>query len=355
MSEEEILSQEEMSDLANNSNGDNSASREELYEQGQVLPYDFKKPEHTKQSYFPTLQLINEKTALDLRDKLELMLQQKVEVTAQEAHINRFGEFILSLSTPIDIKKINMPELKGSFLICFDNDLIDSVIEGYFGAPEIMSGEKDNSKDGSDDDSENKDSGDESKESIKDIVEKEEFTNAESRISQKLLNFMLESMKDGWRLLDNYTFNYEETESNPRLLNHIDHEELIININFELKIRDKVSIVRIGMPYKMLDKVKHKLRRVVQNIQEASDKKWLTKMYDKLQAIPMELVGELGRVVLPVNKLIELKVGDTLRIQKPESITIYANKTPILTGQLGEANGQTAIQVNEWIKPEVKK
>jgi flagellar motor switch protein FliM len=352
MSEEEILSQEEMSDLAGSSEDNKYSSQEELYERGQVHPYDFKQPEHTKQSHFPTLQIINEKTALDLRDKLELMLQQKVEVKAQEAHINRFGEFVHSLSIPVDIKKIYVPELKGSFLICFDNGLIDSVIEGYFGAPEMTSEQKEETEEGNGD---SEKSTENSEVSLEEILEKEEFTNAESRISHKLLNYVIESMQGGWRLLENYTFKYEKTESNPRLLNHLDHEELIININFELKIRDRVNVIRVGIPYKMLDKVKHKLRRVVQNIQEASDKKWLTKLYDKLQSVPMELVGELGRVVLPVNKIIELKVGDTLRIQKPESITIYANKTPILTGQLGESNGQTAIQVNDWIKPEMKK
>tara|TARA_R110002096_G_scaffold367398_1_gene560708 strand:- start:97 stop:1170 length:1074 start_codon:yes stop_codon:yes gene_type:complete len=357
MSEEEILSQEEMSDLTGKGGSDKSSSKEELYDQGEVLPYDFKQPEHTKQSHFPTLQIINEKTALELRDKLELMLQQKLEVVAQEAHINRFGEFVHSLSVPVDIKKINVPELKGSFLICFDDELINSVIEGYFGAPDM--GKNITSAEKSDDDNEESEKSAEETEdsevSLSEIIEKEEFTNAESRISQKLLNYVLESMSDGWQLMGDYSFNYEKTENNPRLLNHLDHDELIININFDLKIRDKVNVIRIGMPYKMLDKVKHKLRRVVQNIQEASDKKWLAKFYDKMQSVPMELTGELGRVVLPVNKLIELKVGDTLKIQKPESITLYVNKTPILTGQLGELNGQTAVQVNNWIKPEVRK
>ena len=64
-------------------------------------------------------------------------------MTAQESHINRFGEFLHSLSIPIDIKKIYVPELKGEFLICFDDGLIDSVIEGYFGAPEMAEDKQD--------------------------------------------------------------------------------------------------------------------------------------------------------------------------------------------------------------------
>ena len=128
MSEDEILSSDEMSDLAGERAEKDSSTQEELYEGGQVLPYDFKQPEHTKQSHFPTLQIINEKTALELRDKLELMLQQKIEVVAQEAHINKFGEFVHALKIPIDIKKIYVPKLKGSFLVCFDDGLIDSGI-----------------------------------------------------------------------------------------------------------------------------------------------------------------------------------------------------------------------------------
>lgn len=349
MSEEDILSEDEMNDLTGKSEkGSRRSSQEELYEQGQVLPYDFKQPEHTKQSHFPTLQIINEKTAIDLRERLENMLQQKVEVTSQESHINKFGEFVHSLNIPIDIKKIYVPELKGSFYICFDDGLINCMIEGYFGAPIIVEEEKQEVDTGEDDSSEENDGYDE-------IIEKEEFTNAESRISQKLLSHVLDSMREGWKLLDNYQFKYEKTENNPRLINELDHEELLVNIGFELKIRDKVNVVRIGIPYKTLDKVKHKLRRVVQNIQEASDKQWLTKLYEKMQSVPMELIGELGRVVIPVKKLVELKVGDTLRIQKPENITIYVDKTPIILGQLGESNGQTAIQVDQWIRPEIKK
>ena len=272
MSEEEIITQDEMDELSGKGT-DSKESREELFEGGQIVAYDFKQPEHTKQSHFPTLHLINERTALDLREKLELMLQQKVEVTAKESHINKFGEFVHSLSIPIDIKKILIPKLKGSFLICFDDQLIDSVIEGYFGAPILNVQEND--EESEDEDLEEDDSSDEQEVNIvPDVVaEKEVFTNAESRISQKILNYILESMQSGWELLDNYTFEYQESESNPKLINYLDHEELIINMNFEIKLRERVSEIRVGMPYKMLDKVKHQLRRVVQNIQEASDKK----------------------------------------------------------------------------------
>ncbi len=352
MKDEDILTEDELNDLTSKDQSaqGSTGKKEELYELGQVIPYDFKQPEHTKQSQFPTLQIINEKTAIELRESLELMLQQKVEVTALDSYINKFGEFVHSLSIPIDIKKINVPELKGSFFVCFDNGLIDSIIEGYFGAPEFES-EK-SSKDEKEDD---KDKDEDAEPQVEEVVKKEEFTKAESRISQKLLNYVLDSMQAAWKILGSYHFNYEKTENNPKLINDLDHEELVINMNFEVKIREKINIIQIGVPYKTLDKVKHQLRRVVQNIREASDKKWLMRLYEKAQSVPMELVGELCRVVIPVSKLVELKVGDTLRIQKPENITIYVDKTPILTGQLGESNGQTAIQVNEWIRPEIKK
>ena len=319
MSEDEILSQDEMNALTGKDEG--NSSKEELYEGGQVLAYDFKQPEHTKQSHFPTLQIINEKTALDLKEKLEFMLQQKIEISAQEITINKYGEFVNSLNIPIDIKRVKISQLKGSFLICFDDQLINAVIEEYFGAPQALpssnSSEK-NTKGQEDDEAsaeteqelkadedastegestegestEDKSTEDEEDASDDDVfeddhdvvdeqeefIEKEEFTNAESRISEKLLSYLLDSMQSAWSLLDNYSFEHEQTEKNPRLINYLDHDELIVNINLEIEIRDKAATIRIGVPYKMLDKVKHQLRRVVQTNTQAGDKKWQKKL-----------------------------------------------------------------------------
>ena len=88
MPEDNILSEEEMTDLAGRGERDESDSRQQLYQGGEVLLYDFKQPEHTKQSHFPTLQIINEKTLSGFRHKLETMLQQNVEAGVQEIHIN---------------------------------------------------------------------------------------------------------------------------------------------------------------------------------------------------------------------------------------------------------------------------
>ena len=257
MSEEEILSQDELDALSGKN--DKIAAKEELYDGDQVLAYDFKRPEHTKQNHFPTLQLINEKTAFELKEKLGFMLQQKLEVSPQEIVINKYGEFINSLNIPIDIKRIKIPEMKGSFLVCFDDPLINAVIDEYFGAPQALpshastkaselvnesSAEAEESKSqqdrGENDQEESYDDvfDDEVKEEAEVVFEKEEFTNAETRISDKLLAYLLESMSVGWSLLSNYSFELEQSENNPRLINYLEYEDLIVNINFELEIRN---------------------------------------------------------------------------------------------------------------------
>lgn len=345
MAEDGILSEDELSDLTSM---DESRPREELYDGAEVHAYNFQQPEHTKRGHFPTLQLISEKTAKELRDSLEYMLQQKMEVHAHEITINKFGEFVNSLNIPIDIKRIKVPQLDGNLLICFDNDLINCVIEEYFGAPAVEHKNTDQVADESSAEDiveEEEDSNDFV------VIEKEEFTTAEARISKKLLSYVVSSMKDGWSLLGNYDFLHEQSENNPKLINYLDHNELIVNINYEIEMRSKKCIIRVGVPYKILDKVKHQLRRVVQNIKRSGDQQWMHKFYEKLQIIPMEVVGELSKVKLPVKKLVELKIGDVINFSKPESITVYVNKTPVLIGHVGESNGQAAIQVDHWVKP----
>ncbi len=334
---EEILTEQEMSDLTG-SHDSQAGNKEELSNIGQITPYNFKQPEHTRESHFPTLQIINERMAIDLRDKLELMLQKSVDVEALDIKINSYGEYLHSLAIPIDIKRVNVPELNGNLFLCFDSLIINSLIEAYFGAPELC-------------DKENKEE-DKEEDNNSNKLEREVFTNAELRISDKLMKYVLDSMKTSWKLLDEFNFNYINSESNPRLMNDMDTDELIVSLSFKVNLQEKENMIRIAIPYKTLDKVKHNLRRVVQNIQEAGDKQWVNKFYKKLQCMPVTLIGELGRTVMPVSKLVDLKIGDTFTIQKPESITVYIDKTPILNGQLGESNGQTAIKVNHWIKSE---
>lgn len=343
VNEEEVLSEEEVNALTGkDEDSSSSESSEELYD-GEVVAYNFQQPEHTKRGHFPTLQLISEKAARELREKLEFMLQQKIEVSACDITINKFGEFVNALSIPIDIRRVGSKQLDGSMLVCFDSETVDVVIEEYFGAPATVPEEPDDEdSDEEEDSSANHDI---------DILEKEEFTTAETRISKKLLSYVIASMEEGWSLLGDYTFTHEQSESNPKLINYLDHNELIVNINYEIELRARKCLIKVGIPYKTLDKVKHKLRRVVQNIKRSGDKQWLQKFYDKMQVVPMEFVGELSRVTLPVKKLTELKKGDVINFPKPENITVYINKAPVLIGHIGESNGQAAIQIQRWIKP----
>ena len=102
MSDEDVLTAEEVEALTNSESG------EELSGESVVTAYDFQQPAHTKRGHLPTLDLIHEKTANHFRDLLGFMLQERVEVTASALETIKYGDFVYALPIPINICNIHI-------------------------------------------------------------------------------------------------------------------------------------------------------------------------------------------------------------------------------------------------------
>jgi len=53
---------------------------------------------------------------------------------------------------------------------------------------------------------------------------------------------------------------------------------------------------------------------------------------------------------LPVSDLINFKAGDIIPIDMPEQVILLAEEMPIIRGQYGEHQGNTAVKVEEIVE-----
>lgn len=53
---------------------------------------------------------------------------------------------------------------------------------------------------------------------------------------------------------------------------------------------------------------------------------------------------------LPVSDLINFKAGDIIPIEMPEQVLLLAEEMPIIRGQYGEHQGNTAVKVEDIVK-----
>ncbi len=310
----EVLSDEERDAL--------SGDVEQLTDELGVATYDFYSPAHINKSSFPALAVINEKLIELMTEGLTSLLQREVVVTAEEVDITRYSDFIHSLPILVDTSIVNISKIDVQSLVCIDGSLIEIVMDSYFGGEGKLS----------------------------EASDKQEFTDTELNLSNKILEMFLMSNKSAWEKTEPLDFEFIQRESQPKLINLIEESQLVVVCQFKVSLDDEASYIRIAYPYKGLDSIKKSLRSTVPERDENNDSEWRLKFFNSVKAAPIELNTILAEFNLTVDEVIKLKTGDVIPFSMPEAVTIYSSSTPIFTGKIGSVNDAVAISINSWIR-----
>ncbi|MFK7815358.1 MAG: flagellar motor switch protein FliM [Gammaproteobacteria bacterium] len=312
--ENEILSDEERDAL--------SGEVEQLTDELGVTTYDFYSPAHINKSSFPTLAVINEKLIELMTEGLTNLLQREVVVTTGDVDITRYGDFIHSLPVLVDTSIVNISKIDVQSLVCIDGALIEIVMDSYFGGEGKLS----------------------------EASDKQEFTDTEFNLSNKILEMFLMSNKSAWEKTEPLDFEFVQRESQPKLINLIEETQLVVVCQFKVSLDEEASYIRIAYPYKGLDSIKKSLRSMVPERGESDDGQWKIKFFNSVKAAPIELKTILAEFNLTVDEVIKLKTGDVIPFSMPEAVTVYSSSTPIFTGKIGSVNDAVAISINSWIR-----
>lgn len=311
--QEQILSQEERDAL--------TGDVEELSDASGVTSYDFYSPAHINKSNLPALSIINEKIVDSIKEKVDELFQRDIEVISDDIDIAKYGEFINSLPSLVDVNLIHISKIEAESLLCVDGSLIEILMDAYFGGEGKLS----------------------------DQTEKNTFTSAELKLSDKILDIFLEACRQAWQKVEQLDFKILQRELQPKLINLIEESALVVVCKFKIKLGEASSYIRIAYPYKSLEPIKHILRSVVSEKYDESDAQWKNQIFDSLKDVQIELNTVLAKFDLSVDKITKLKCGDVIPFVMPESVTVYSSATPIFKGKVGAINDAVAIRIDEWI------
>ncbi len=311
---EEVLSEEERDAL--------SGDVEQLTDELGVTTYDFYSPAHINKSSLPALAIVNEKIIELTSEALTNFLQREVIVTTGDVDIVRYGDFIHSLPVLVDTSIVNVSKIDSQTLVCIDGALIEIVMDAYFGGEGKLS----------------------------EASEKQDFTDTEFNISNKILEMFLMSNKTAWEKVEPLDFAFVQRELQPKLINLLEESQLVVVCLFKVSLDEEASYIRIAYPYKALEPVKKSLQSIVKERDEENDGQWKTQFFNSVKHAPIELNTILAEFNLTVDEVIQLKTGDVIPFSMPESVTVYSSSTPIFTGKIGSVNDAVAISINSWVR-----
>jgi flagellar motor switch protein FliM len=318
MSTADLLSQDEIDALLHGvDDGDIETSHEE--DEGNIYarPYDFNSQERIVRGRMPTLEMVNERFARYFRIALFNFLRRSAEISVSGIQVQKFSEFIQSLFVPTNLNVIRMSPLRGRALIVMEPRLVFTAVDNFFGG----GGQFYNK------------------------VEGREFTPTEMRIIRLILDMVFKDLAEAWKPVMDIDFEYINSEVNPQFANIVSPSEIVVISTIHVELEGGGGDINIAMPYTMIEPIRELLDAVTSDRGEVDDGRWQEALRGEIIRSEVTLRSKLIEKEMYISDVIELKKGDVIAIDMPETVLLEVENVPVFRGKLGLSDGNYAIEI----------
>lgn len=287
---EQILSQDEVDALLKGIAGGEIEEPEEVSE-GESLGYplyDFRHQERITQMKMPTLEVINDTFLRSIRTSLSNTLRRIIDVTAVPMDFERFGAFVRTLPVPSSLQIFKMEPFRGNALLVMEPKLVFAFVESFLGGTGARS--------------------------VK--IEGRDFTPIEQRLIRRIVNVILNDLEKSWHSLHPLKVQYMRSEINPQFAKICEPEDVVIINRYEVDMDRSIGSITSCIPLSNLESVKKKLITTFQREKSEEDLIVQRTLTDNIKSVAVDFVVELGQTILPASKIIDLQVGDILKLNK---------------------------------------
>lgn len=319
----DILSQDEVDALLGGVDDgaiDTSAEDREL--DGEARPFDFNDQERIVRGRLPTLEMINDRFARYFRVSFFNLLRISPEISVSGIEMIKFSEYINTMAAPTSMSLLKMAPLRGTGMIVLDPKLVFILVDNFFGGNGKIQAE----------------------------IEGREFTSTELRVIQKVVQMCFIDLVKAWQPVMAVEYSYHSHEINPQMASIVSPSEVIVVSSFSLELDGGGGDLQVVFPYSMIEPIRTLLDAGVQSDHGDLDQRWSILLKEELMHARINLQALFVEKQLPVSDLINFKAGDIIPIEMPEQVLLLAEEMPIIRGQYGEHQGNTAVKVEDIVK-----
>ncbi len=319
MSTADLLSQDEIDALLHGvDDGDIETNHEDSEAAKAVRAYDFNSQERIVRGRMPTLEMVNERFARLFRIALFNFLRRAAEISVSGIQVQKFSEFIQGLFVPTNLNVIRMSPLRGRALIVMEPRFVFTAVDNFFGG----GGQFYNK------------------------VEGREFTPTEMRIIRLILDMIFKDLNEAWKPVMDVEFEYINSEVNPQFANIVSPSEIVVISTIHVELEGGGGDINIAMPYTMIEPIRELLDAVTSDRGEV-DGRWQESLRAEIMRSEVTLNSKLIEKEMPISDVIELKKGDVIPIELPETVLLEVENVPVFRGKLGLSDGNYAIEIIE--------
>lgn len=322
----DILSQDEVNMLLNAvSEGEiGEAEQEEETERDlHLVTYDFRRPERVSKEQLKGLQSLFEAFAREISIVFPPFLRTVVRVDLTSIDQLTYDEFILSVSRPTSLSIINMSPLDGTAVLEINPGMVFPIVDRVLGGK----GHK--------------------------LADARELTEIESRIIQRIVMMMLDSLKRSWEQLIEFNMSVIQQESDPLIVQIVAGSEMVILVGYEIHIGETIGAMNFCIPLLVLNPIldqisqqAHYARRMSTD-QAQSTRMTIAQTLQRVE-VPMDFI--LGHARVTLSDIARLQPGDILPLDTSvhEPLDVEVGGCLRFHCRRGRRGEQSAVQIVEY-------
>ena len=319
---ESFLSQEEVDALLEGVTGESQKTVEEAAEHGEVRAYNISSQERIVRGRMPTMEIVNERFARNLRVGLFNFIRRSPEISVGPVAVQRYSAFLRELAVPTNFNIVAIRPLRGSVLIVCEPTLVFGVIDTLYGGIG----------------------------KFQTRIEGRDFSATEQRVINRLVDVITDEYKKAWKGIYPIELDYQRSEMQPQFANVATPSEIVISTSFQLEIGDISGAIHFCFPYSTLEPIRDVLYSSTQGDSIEVDRRWINLLKHEIQAAEITLVAELARADATVEQLLAMKKGDFIELEKPPKIEASVDGVPLFECYYGTHNSKYAIRIDKALR-----
>ncbi len=318
---QQILSQDEVDALLQGITGESQKLDAEEVQEGGIREYNLASQERIVRGRMPTMEIINERFARNIRVGLFNFIRKSPEVAIGGIKVQKYSHFLREIVVPTNFNIMQVKPLRGNGLIVCDPTLVFAVIDALYGGLGKFHAR----------------------------IEGRDFSPTEQRVIFRLVEVICTEYHKAWKGIYPLELEYTRSEMQPQFATIATPSEIVVSSSFTLEVGETTGTIYFCIPYSTLEPIRDVLYSTTQGDSSEPDRRWVNLLKTQIQAAEVELVAELGSAPATIEQLLAFQPGDFIELDLEALIKAKVDGVPVFSCHYGTSNNKYAIKIQEML------
>jgi flagellar motor switch protein FliM len=268
----------------------------------------------------PMLEIVFDRMVRLLTSSLRNFFSDNVEVTLNGITSVRFGDYLASIPLPAVLNVFKADPWDNYGIVTVDSSLIYLVIDVLLGGRRGHTSVR---------------------------MDGRPYTTIEISLVRRMLDIVLADAEKAFEPISPVKFSTDRIETNPRFASISRPANAAILIELHLDIEGRGGRVEILLPYATIEPIRDMLLQSFMGEKFGRDPIWEEHLATEIWQAKLDVDAVLYEAKLPLHKVIDLKIGDTLMfdLKSDPMVQIRCGDQLLTQGRMGRIGENIAVQV----------